>query len=43
VLQLFLIVFALQAFDSLNYPHLADMGVDVQWNTRAMLNVSLAG
>ena len=29
-----------QAFDSLNYPHLAAMGVDVEWNTRAMLNVS---
>ena len=28
-----------QAFDSLNYPHFADMGVDVQWNTRALLNV----
>lgn len=30
---------AYQAFESLNYPHLADMGVDVQWNTRALLNV----
>ncbi|PSC69818.1 L-asparaginase 1 [Micractinium conductrix] len=30
---------AYQAFDSLNYPHLAAMGVDVEWNTRAMLNV----
>lgn len=28
-----------QAFDSLNYPYLALMGVDVQWNTRAMLSV----
>ncbi|KAL4445421.1 hypothetical protein ABPG77_011246 [Micractinium sp. CCAP 211/92] len=30
---------AYQAFDSLNYPHLALMGVDVQWNTGALLQV----
>ncbi|EFN58347.1 hypothetical protein CHLNCDRAFT_142407 [Chlorella variabilis] len=30
---------AYQAFDSPNYPYLAQMGVDVSWNSRALLNV----
>jgi Asparaginase, N-terminal len=29
-----------QAFDSLNYPYLANLGVDVDWNQSAMLKVS---
>ena len=33
---------ALQAFDSPNYPYLAQMGVDVSWNSRALLNVSIS-
>jgi hypothetical protein len=26
-----------QAFDSPSYPHLATLGIDVAWNTRALL------
>jgi L-asparaginase len=29
-----------QAFDSLNYPYLANLGVDVGWNRRALLQGS---
>jgi hypothetical protein len=28
-----------QAFDCLNYPYLANLGVDVDWNQSAMLKV----
>lgn len=28
-----------QAFDSLSYPHLATLGVDVAWNKKALLQV----
>ena len=28
-----------QAFDSLGYPHLATLGIDVDWNDRYLLRV----